>query len=154
MIENQTKEARSLLLEEMEERPILINRAPSWHKFNVLAFRGRVVPEDVIRVSPLIVSGFNMDFDGDTATMHVPVSPKAATEAWKKMRPSRNLFAVTDRSSLQHVPSKEMVMGLYHLTKPPTKKTPQVFKTLADAKRAYHQGLIAINDPIEILESN
>jgi len=154
LIENKTKEARAVLLDEMDNRPILINRAPSWHKFSILAFRGIPVDEDVIRVSPLVTSGFNMDFDGDTATMHVPASSKAADEAWAKMRPSRNLFTLMDRRSLQHVPSKEMVMGLYHLTRPANKNVkPMVFKTMAEAQRAYHAGIIKINDPIEILES-
>lgn len=153
MIEKQDKEAKAHLIEVMDERPVLINRAPSWHKFNVLAFKPQLVRDPVIRVSPLIVGGFNMDFDGDTATMHVPVSDKAVEEAWTKMRPSRNLFTLMDRRSLQHTPGKEMLMGLYHLTKPAEKgKKPVVFRTLDEAKKAYHQGLIGLNDPVEILD--
>lgn len=153
MIEKQDKEAKSELVEAMEERPVLINRAPSWHKFNIMAFRPTLIREPVIRVSPLVVGGFNMDFDGDTATMHVPVGEKAADEAWAKMRPSRNLFSLTDRKSLRHTPDKEMIMGLAQLTRKPSKKAPIVFKTMADAQRAYHQGIISLNDPIEVLDA-
>lgn len=65
MIEDRDDTAKSLLEKEMAKRPVIMDRAPTWHKFNLLAFTPNLVEGDSIRVSPLIVSGFNMDFDGD-----------------------------------------------------------------------------------------
>lgn len=150
MVENRSKEARSMLDDEVKARPVIANRAPTWHKFNLLAFYPKIVDEDVIRVSPLIVAGFNADFDGDQMNFHVPASDKAVQEAQEKMLPSKNLFAVKDLKSPQHTPSKEMVMGLYQMTKAPTKKPPKVFHNIKEAREAYNQGLIGMNDPIVI----
>jgi DNA-directed RNA polymerase subunit beta' len=150
MVEEQTREAKDALLEEMDKRPVIMDRAPTWHKFNLLAFKPKLVESDTIQVSPLIVSGFNMDFDGDAVNFHVPVSDKAVKQAWEKMTPSKNLFAVNDLKSPQHAISKEMAMGLYQLTRKAKAKPPVVFTSVQEAKKAYREGLIDANDPIEI----
>ena len=150
MIEERDPMALDMLEAEMQHRPIIANRAPSWHKFNLMAFTPHIVDEDVIRVSPLIVSGFNADFDGDQMNFHVPVADKAVAQAKEKMFPSKNLFSITDLKSPQHAPGKEMVMGLYQLTREATKKEPVVFRNQNEATEAYRQGLIQINDPIVV----
>lgn len=154
LIDQRSKEAEDELEREMDNRPVIMDRAPTWHKFNLLAFRPRLVKdEDVVRVSPLIVAGFNADFDGDAVNFHVPVTNKAVDQARDKMLPSKNLFRVTDLRSVQHAPSKEMIMGLYQLTREPKKaKEPVVFPTMAAAKKAYEEGLIDVDDPIVIEE--
>ena len=155
MLEEKTKEARSVLEQVMRERPVIVNRAPSWHKFNVMAFEPFITDENVIRVSPLVTSGFNMDFDGDAANFHVPVGDKAVKEAWEKMTPSKNLFKTMDLRTPQHMPSKEMLLGLYQMTREPDKKAkPVVFNTEQEAKDAYTHGLIKYNDPIIIKEKS
>jgi DNA-directed RNA polymerase subunit beta' len=150
LIDQQAPVAKEMLQQEMQSRPVLVDRAPTWHKFNLLAFYPHVVDEDVVRVSPLVTKGFTMDFDGDQANFHVPVSDKAVTQAKAKMLPSKNLFSLTDLKSIRHAPSMEMTLGLYQLTDAPTDKKPQVFETVKDAKRAYEAGKIGINDPIII----
>jgi DNA-directed RNA polymerase subunit beta' len=115
-----------------------------------MAFNPVLVEEDAIRVSPLIVGGFNADFDGDTMSFHVPVSDKAVDQAKEKMMPSKNLFSLTDLKSVQHKPSKEMSMGLYQLTREPNDNPPQVFATVKEMKKALREGLIGINDPVVI----
>jgi DNA-directed RNA polymerase beta' subunit len=154
LIDQRSKEAEDELQREMDNRPVIMDRAPTWHKFNLLAFRPRLVKEeDVVRVSPLIVAGFNADFDGDAVNFHVPVTNKAVDQAREKMLPSKNLFRVTDLRSVQHAPSKEMIMGLYQMTREPNKaKQPTVFPTVAAAKKAYEEGLIDVDDPIVIEE--
>ena len=153
MVEKRSKEAEDELQREMEDRPVIMDRAPTWHKFNLLAFHPHVVKENVLRVSPLITAGLNMDFDGDQANFHVPVTTKAVEEAKEKMLPSKNLFRITDLKSVMHAPGKEMVMGLYQLTRDPAAKKAVVFKNARDAKRAYEQGLIGANDPVTIQEA-
>jgi DNA-directed RNA polymerase beta subunit len=142
--------ALDLLTEEMKRRPVLVNRAPVWHKFNLMAFYPHIVEGDTIRVSPLITQGFTMDFDGDQANFHVPISEKAVKQAKSKMLPSRNLLSLTDLSSVRHSPTMEMTMGLYWLTQQAKKGRPVEFATLKDAKEAYRQGQINVNTPILI----
>ena len=153
MIKDQSKEAKEELLNEMDKRPILLNRAPSWHKYNIMAFNPVLVDDDTIHTSPLIVTGFNMDFDGDATNIHVPASDKAVAEAKDILLPSKNLFSGGDLKSLRHEISKEMLLGLYHMTREPSKKQPVVFRTLKEAREAYNHGLIAANDPIVIRDS-
>jgi len=152
LIKARSKDAEAALDEEMSERPVIVDRAPVWHKFNLLAFKPVRNKENVIRTSPLINIGFNLDFDGDTMNFHVPVSDKAVEDANEKMLPSKNLTSLTDLRSVRHPPSREMAMGLYMLTKSISKTPTKIFKTVEDAKKAYKQGLIQANDPIEILK--
>jgi len=150
MIEQRTPEAKDALEKEMQTRPVLLDRAPTWHKFNLLAFYPHITEGHTIRVSPLVTKGFNMDFDGDQANFHVPVSDKAVDQAKRKMLPSANLFSLTDLKSIRHSPSMEMTMGLYWLTRPAAGKPVRVFASTKAAKDAYRNGEIAANDPIEI----
>jgi DNA-directed RNA polymerase subunit beta' len=139
-----------MLDEEMADRPVLLNRAPTWHKFNLLAFYPKRTKGSVLYLSPLVTKGFTADADGDQMNFHVPVSDKAVAEAKEKMLPSRNLFSLTDMRSVRHSPSMEMTMGLFQATQPASKKPVKVFKSVQAAKHAYNNGEIAINDPIEI----
>ena len=150
MIDARDAQAREMLDQEMTNRPVQLTRAPAWHKFNIMAFYPRIVDDNVIRVSPLVVSGFNMDFDGDQSNFYVPVSDKAVQEAKDKMLPSSNLFKLTDLRTPSYQPSKEMLVGLYQMTRPPADRPPVVFRSVAEAKEAYANGLIGYNDPITI----
>ena len=152
MIADRNATARHALEKVMSERPVILDRAPTWHKFNFMAFRPFLVDGDTIRVSPLIVSGFNADFDGDQMNAHVPSSDRAVRQAYEKMLPSENLTSMTDMSSPRHTPSKEQIFGLYALTRGMDESKPvRVFDTVSDAKSAYARGEIGPNDPIEIL---
>jgi DNA-directed RNA polymerase beta subunit len=150
LIDKRSPEAKEMLDAEMQTRPVLVNRAPTWHKFNLLAFYPHTVDGHAIRVSPLITKGFTMDFDGDQANFHVPISDKAVDQAQRKMLPSKNLFSLTDLRSIRHSPSMEMSMGLYWLTREPSKKPPITFASVAEAKKAFKEGKISANDPIII----
>jgi len=150
LIEKKDPVAKEMLEAEMASRPVLVDRAPTWHKFNLLAMYPHISDGNTIRVSPLVTKGFNMDFDGDQANFHVPVSDKAVEQAKNKMLPSRNLFSLTDLKSVRHSPSMEMTLGLYWLTREKTGKAPLRFASLTDAKKAYHEGKIGLNDPITI----
>ena len=151
MISERKPAARDLLEKEMERRPTIMDRAPTWHKFNLMAFTPHMVEGNTIRVSPLIVSGFNADFDGDTVNIHVPASEKAVEQANERMKPSANLTSLTDLRSPRHLPSKEQIFGLYALTKPMSSKPVKVYNSVDEAKAAFARGEIAANDPIEVL---
>ena len=150
MIDERNATARHLLEDVMKERPVLMDRAPTWHKFNIMAFKPHIVEGRSIHVCPLIDSGFNMDHDGDTVNIHVPASMKAARQAMDKMLPSKNLFSLTDLKSVRYKPEKEQISGLWALTRGRTRKPVRVFGSKQEAIAAYRNGEIGPNDPVEI----
>jgi DNA-directed RNA polymerase beta subunit len=152
MIEDREAPAKSALRNEMQSRPVIVDRAPTWHKFNLMAFRPHLVEGKTMHVSPLITKGFNMDFDGDAVNFHVPASDDAVSQAYERMMPSKNLFSLTDLKSPRHTPQQEMALGLYLLTRKQTSKDVKTYATVAQARRAYKAGEIDANDPIDILE--
>ena len=144
--------ARETLLSEMEHRPVIINRAPVLHKFGIMAFKPRLTKGDTLQVSPLIVSGFNADFDGDAMNYHVPTTEGARKEALGRLLPSRNLLSVADFKRPMHAPSNEYVGGLWHATKSKSKRPKKVFNTMADMRAAYASGDISLDDRVQVLE--
>jgi DNA-directed RNA polymerase subunit beta len=113
-IEDKSPTASSALDAVMSERLVMLNRAPSLHKFSIMAFQPQRVKGKAIRIPPLVVGGFNADFDGDAMTVHVPVMPGALQEA-RGMVPSRHLFNPRN-SGLMLTPGQEGVTGLYLLS--------------------------------------
>lgn len=117
----------------MEDRPVILNRAPTLHKHGVQAFKPKKITGKSIKLNPLIVSGFNADFDGDTMSVHVPIMPKAVDEAMNIL-PSKIIFKHGDNSMVPEI-AMEYMLGLYYLTKD-GKNTGKVFNTIKDAKDA------------------
>jgi DNA-directed RNA polymerase beta subunit len=152
-IKDKTDLARKMLIEEMDDRPVYISRAPVLHKFGIMAMRPRLTKGETLQVSPLIVKGFNADFDGDAMNYHVPSTEEAKKEAIERLLPSRNLFSMSDFKSVMHAPANEYVGGLYHATKNKSDRPKKIFRTAADVRKAYANGDISINDRIEVLES-
>lgn len=150
--EERSPAARQVLNNELETGVVVINRAPTLHRYGVMAARPKLVKGTVLKISPLIVSGFNADFDGDAMQYHVPTTEKAKQEALEKMLPSRNLFAVSDFKAM-HIPSQEYVGGLYQASaRVDTKKPKVTFATAKDAMTALLQGRIDADRQIEILD--
>jgi biotin carboxyl carrier protein/ribosomal protein L21E len=148
-VERKSDYAKKFLLDEMSERPVLYNRAPALHRFNIMAATPRLVTGDSIQVSPLIVKGFNLDFDGDQMNVHVPVSDDAVDEAKKKLMPSKNLLSIKDKK-IFYTPSQEFVLGLYNTTNIDKNKPSVKFKDASDVIAAYRRGEISIDTPVEI----
>ena len=150
-VRDRTKDAKEELLQELKSRPVFIARAPVLHRFGIMAFWPKLVKDTTAHVSPLIVKGFNADFDGDTISYHVPVSDDARQEAIDLMLPSRNLLSPADFKTPVHVPGQEYVGGLFSATSPPAKKRrPHQFMSVKDAIQAYMRGDISIDTPVEI----
>lgn len=114
-INKKTLLAKSALDMVMKERHVLLNRAPSLHKFSILSFRPKITAGKSIKIQPLVNKSFNADFDGDTMTAHVPITDEANREA-EKLRPSRNLFQ-PGTGQLMIAPSQESLLGIYYLSK-------------------------------------
>ena len=153
LVEERAKVAKDLLVEEMGRRPVILDRAPTWHKFNFMAFWPSLVEGKTMRMNPVVEKGFTADHDGDTMNFHVPSSDKAVAEAIEKMLPSKNLFSTTDLRSPRYVPMMEMTLGLAKLTAPASRAKPRVFVTARDAIRAYRRGEIGANDPVSVLRA-
>lgn len=99
----------------MADRPVLMNRAPSLHKFSIMAFQPTLTKGLSIETPGLITKPFCLDYDGDTLTLHVPVGEKARKEAYDLL-PSKNLYNPASRQ-LNYIPDQEAVMGIYLLSK-------------------------------------
>ena len=151
-VENRTALARQEMLAEMEDRPVIINRAPVLHRFGIMAFHPKLTKGETLQVSPLIVGGFNADFDGDAMQYHVPVSEEARKEAIERMLPSRNLLSPADFESPMHKPTQEYTGGLYAASSSKSKKRLRTFRSVKDIIGAYRRGEVDINDPAETLE--
>jgi len=150
-VEERSSPARQALLNEMDNGVVIINRAPTLHKYGVMASRPKLVKGDVLKVSPLVVGGFGADFDGDAMQYHLPITEAAKEEALEKMLPSRNLISAGSFQA-HFLPSQEYVGGLYEASARTDKNSkPQVFATKADAIKAYKQGRIGPGRRVEIL---
>ncbi len=98
------------------DHPVIINRAPTLHKLSMQAFDIVLVEGSAIRLHPLVCSGFNADFDGDTMAVHLPLSFEAQIEARVLMMSVNNLFHPANGKPAL-LPSQDIVLGIYYLTK-------------------------------------
>jgi DNA-directed RNA polymerase subunit beta' len=146
-VEKRTPAARRALNRVIQDRPVFLKRDPVLHKFNVMAFKPRIVSGKAIEIHPLVTSGYNADFDGDAMSVFLPIRPKAVAEA-QKMFPSNNLFSPTT-GSVMYTPGHEALLGLYLMSKP-GKRTNKKYKTEAEAMKAFHAGEIAATDIIRV----
>lgn len=150
--EERSQVARQVLVNEMDNGVVVINRAPTLHRYGMMAARPRLVKGNVLKISPLVVGGFGADFDGDAMQYHVPVTEEAKQEAIEKMLPSRNLMSAA-LSGITYMPSQEYIGGLYEASAGIDKQKPPItFATTADAVRAYQQGRINVDRRVEILD--
>ncbi len=147
MVADQSPEALSVLEEEIQTRPVLMNRAPELHKFSILAFKPKLIDGKAIETNQLIIEGFGMDHDGDTVGIHVPVSEEAKSEALTKMLPSQSLIA-TRSDYVIHMPGKETVLGVYLMTAP--KGKPVKVKTMAEGEKLVATGKAQMNTALQI----
>jgi DNA-directed RNA polymerase subunit beta' len=147
LIEKRDPVARTALEAVVKERPVVLNRAPSLHKFSLLSFKPMLTKGKAIEINPLVVKGFNADFDGDAMQVHVPVSEDARREATTKLLPSNNLFSPRD-NSLIHSPSMEMVLGIYLMTTPKGKAVQAA--TENQALQMYRSGRIKANQAVMV----
>jgi DNA-directed RNA polymerase subunit beta' len=150
---DQSPMARKALVDEMEERPVVISRAPVLHRYGIMGFRPTLVKGDVMQVSPLITTGFGADFDGDTMNYHVPAAEAAKHEVLEKLLPSKNLLSAAG-FRVHYLPEKEFQGGLFHATTARNeKRRPVVFARKTDAIRAYRERRISLDTPIEIVSA-
>lgn len=148
-LKDRSETAEKALMREVTERPVIYSRAPSWHKFNVIAGNPKLIDGDTIRVNPLITPGMNADFDGDAMNLHVPAMPESVTEAYERLMPSKMLWSVRDRQKVVPIPAQEMILGLYTANQRKAKNVHR-FRSEEEALAAIKKGDVELSDEIEI----
>lgn len=149
-VENKTKAAREALQKVMESRPVLLNRAPTLHKYGLMALFPKLVKGDAIRVNPFVCPGYNADFDGDTMVFHVPTTDEACQEAIDRMLPSKNLLGAGDFKAIATI-SKDHLAGLYESTRERPGKPVRTFRSSEDVVAAWRRGEIGPADKVRVL---
>ncbi len=117
LVEKERPEVWDILEEIISEHPVMLNRAPTLHRLGIQAFYPVLVEGKAIRLHPLVCAAFNADFDGDQMAVHVPLSFEAQLEAKLLMLASNNVLLPSSGRPIA-VPSQDIVLGCYYLTKP------------------------------------
>ena len=140
----------------LKGHPVLLNRAPTLHRLGIQAFQPKLIEGKAIRLHPLACTAFNADFDGDQMAVHLPLGPEAILEAQLLMLASQNILNPANGSPIT-VPSQDMVLGLYYMTKE-RKSTPEVsvkgegltFYSSEEVEIAFNEGKVDLNAGIKV----
>ncbi|HSQ69454.1 MAG TPA: DNA-directed RNA polymerase subunit beta', partial [Steroidobacteraceae bacterium] len=138
MVEREGPEVWDILEEVIREHPVLLNRAPTLHRLGIQAFEPVLIEGKAIQLHPLVCTAFNADFDGDQMAVHVPLSLEAQVEARALMLSSNNILSPANGDPII-VPSQDVVLGLYYLTRErvAARGEGMVFSDVAEVHRAY-----------------
>jgi len=120
LVERKESVVWDILENVLKGHPVLLNRAPTLHRLSIQAFQPKLIEGKAIQLHPLVCSAFNADFDGDQMAVHVPLSNAAILEAQLLMLASHNILNPQNGTPIT-LPSQDMVLGLYYISKP--KKT-------------------------------
>jgi DNA-directed RNA polymerase subunit beta' len=140
----------------LKGHPVLLNRAPTLHRLGIQAFQPKLIEGKAIQLHPLVCTAFNADFDGDQMAVHLPLGPEAILEAQILMLASHNILNPANGSPVT-VPSQDMVLGLYYMTKArkSTKDHKVVgegltFYSVEEVHIAYNEKRVDLNATIKI----
>lgn len=139
----------------IDGHPVMLNRAPTLHRLGIQAFQPVLIEEKAIRLHPLACTAFNADFDGDQMAVHLPLSNDAVLEASVLMLGSHNIMSPASGGPIA-VPSQDMILGLYYLTKPRSGQIGEgkTFASSDEVVIAFDQGRINVHSKINVrLES-
>ena len=138
MVEREVPEVWDILEHVITEHPILLNRAPTLHRLGIQAFEPVLIEGKAIQLHPLVCTAFNADFDGDQMAVHVPLSIESQLEARALMMSSNNILSPANGEPII-VPSQDVVLGLYYMTRERinAKGEGRVFTDTAEVHRAY-----------------
>jgi len=151
LVEQQDPVVWDILEEVIRDHPILLNRAPTLHRLGIQAFEPVLVEGKAIKLHPLTCTAFNADFDGDQMAVHIPLSPEAQIEANTLMLSANNILSPAHGAPIA-VPTQDMVLGLYYLTKarPGTKGEGRTFASTDDVLIALEMGEVETLTPIKL----
>ncbi|MEC8610618.1 MAG: DNA-directed RNA polymerase subunit beta' [Bacteroidota bacterium] len=135
----------------MKGHPVLLNRAPTLHRLGIQAFQPVMIEGKAIRLHPLVCTAFNADFDGDQMAVHLPLGEAAVLEAQLLMLASHNILNPANGAPVT-VPSQDMVLGLYYMTKPlkGAKGEGLTFFSQDEVKIAFNEGIVDLHTIIKV----
>ena len=136
--------------------PVLLNRAPTLHRLGIQAFQPKLIEGKAIQLHPLVCTAFNADFDGDQMAVHLPLGNAAVLEAQMLMLASHNILNPANGAPIS-VPSQDMVLGLYYITKArkdtkehPVKGSGLRFYSAEEVKIAYNERMVDLHAIIKV----
>ena len=146
LVEREEAEVWDILEEVIREHPVLLNRAPTLHRLGIQAFEPVLIEGKAIQLHPLVCTAFNADFDGDQMAVHVPLSLEAQLEARALMMSTNNILSPANGEPII-VPSQDVVLGLYYMTRALENKAGEgmVFANIAEVKRAYDNRVVQLH---------
>ncbi len=145
-VDSERPEVWDILEQIIEDHPVMLNRAPTLHRLGIQAFYPKLIEGNAIRLHPLVCTAFNADFDGDQMACHLPLSFETQLECRVLMLSSNNILHPASGQPIA-VPSQDIVLGLYYISKPrPRRKGEGMrFYDPAEAIRAYENGKVDLN---------
>jgi len=151
LVERERPEVWDILEEIIEDHPVLLNRAPTLHRLGIQAFYPKLVEGKAIKLHPLVCAAFNADFDGDQMAVHVPLSFEAQLEARMLMLSINNILVPSSGRPIA-IPSQDIVLGCYYLTKarPRVKGEGKIFRDENEALYAHGEGVIDTHALIKV----
>jgi DNA-directed RNA polymerase subunit beta' len=140
----------------LKGHPVLLNRAPTLHRLGIQSFQPKLIEGKAIQLHPLVCTAFNADFDGDQMAVHVPLGPAAILEAQMLMLASHNILNPANGAPVT-VPSQDMVLGLYYITKSrigtpehPCKGEGMTFYSPEEVIIAFNEGKLDLHANIKV----
>ncbi|HIY49443.1 MAG TPA: DNA-directed RNA polymerase subunit beta' [Candidatus Barnesiella excrementavium] len=136
----------------MKGHPVLLNRAPTLHRLGIQAFQPKMIEGKAIQLHPLACTAFNADFDGDQMAVHLPLGNEAILEAQLLMLGAHNILNPANGAPIT-VPSQDMVLGLYYITKlrPGSLGEGLKFYGPEEAEIAYNEGKVSLHAPVSVV---
>jgi DNA-directed RNA polymerase subunit beta' len=136
----------------MKGHPVLLNRAPTLHRLGIQAFQPKLIEGKAIQLHPLACTAFNADFDGDQMAVHLPLGNEAVLEAQMLMLGAHNILNPANGAPIT-VPSQDMVLGLYYITKlrKGDKGEGSKFYGPEEAQIAYNEGRVTLHAPVSVV---
>ena len=151
MVEREGPEVWDILEEVIREHPVLLNRAPTLHRLGIQAFEPVLIEGKAIQLHPLVCTAFNADFDGDQMAVHVPLSLEAQLEARALMLSTNNILSPANGDPII-VPSQDVVLGLYYMTRERVGAPGEgmMFSDVAEVHRAYENRVASLQAKIKV----
>jgi DNA-directed RNA polymerase subunit beta' len=151
MVEKEGPEVWDILEEVIREHPVLLNRAPTLHRLGIQAFEPILIEGKAIQLHPLVCAAYNADFDGDQMAVHVPLTLEAQLEARTLMMSTNNVLSPANGEPII-VPSQDVVLGLYYLTRSRINDLGEgmIFANPSEVRRAYENKAVGMNAMIKV----
>jgi DNA-directed RNA polymerase subunit beta' len=155
LIDEGIDEVWAALEEVVQDKFVLLNRAPTLHRISIQAFKPRLVEGLALKIHPLVCAAFNADFDGDQMAVYLPLSKEAQYEAKEIMLSSKNLLKPANGDPIA-LPSKDIVLGIYWLTgeKEKAKGEGKIFADEKECLLAHSQGVVDVRAKIKVFKNN